>query len=329
MGSAARGRHTARGSDPDGRGRGPDAACGRGPCIAGTYSVAVIVTTPLVTATATTAVPTAPSTTTAHVHPSPPYLNAPPYGGLPPSAIIELQPTTRRVLVWETRLVMLAFLLPGVAGAVVALAQHVNGVGSVTRFPVLLSHNPVGNLVIGIFAYLPVAVMVPLALHLLIRTGQTPRMLGLVRPTLRYDLWPAVGLMGASFGSEIVLVLFLTPLLAHHPALVSKTAVGPVPDYYVIYGIAISITTAIAEEVLVNGYLLTRLEQLGWSPRRALILSLILRTSYHVYYGVGFIFTVPFGYFVTRSFQKNRRLTRPILTPFLWDAILFTVSILA
>jgi membrane protease YdiL (CAAX protease family) len=251
-----------------------------------------------------------------------------PYGIAYPTAIVELQPTTRKVLVWETRFVMLAFLLPGIAGAVVLLAQHVNGVGTVTRFPVLLPDNPVGNLLVGIFAYLPVAVMVPLALHLLWRTGQTPRMLGLVRPTLRYDIWPAIGLMGASFGSEAVLILFLTPLLAHHPALVSNTAVGHVPDYYVIYGIAISITTAIAEEVLVSGYLLTRLEQLGWSPRRALILSLILRTSYHVYYGVGFILTVPFGYFVTRSFQKNRRLTRPIAAHFLWDAILITIAVL-
>jgi len=40
-----------------------------------------------------------------------------------------------------------------------------------------------------------------------------------------------------------------------------------------------------------SGYLLTRLSQLGWSPRRALIVSLVLRTSYHVYYGIGFILT--------------------------------------
>jgi membrane protease YdiL (CAAX protease family) len=249
--------------------------------------------------------------------------------GPPPTAIVQLQPTTRKVLVWETRFVMLAFLSPAVMGAVVLLAQHVNGVGSVTRFPVILRDNPVANLVVGIFYYLPVAVMVPVALHLLTRTGQTPRMLGLVRPTFRYDVWPALGLLGASFGSEIVLAIIVSPLLAHHPALLSRTVVGSVPAYYVIYGIAISATTAVAEEVLVNGYLLVRLEQLGWSPRRALILSLVLRTSYHVYYGIGFIFTVPFGYFLTRSFQKNRRLTRPIVAHFLWDASLFTIAILA
>jgi membrane protease YdiL (CAAX protease family) len=247
----------------------------------------------------------------------------------PPTAIVQLQPTTRKVLVWETRFVMFAFLFPAIMGAVVLLAQHVNGVGSVTRFPVILRDNPVANLVVGIFSYLPVAVMVPVALHLLSRTGQTPRMLGLVRPTFRYDVWPALGLLGASFGSEIVLAIIVSPLLVHHASLLSKTAVGPVPGYYVIYGIAISATTAVAEEVLVNGYLLVRLEQLGWSPRRALLLSLVLRTSYHVYYGIGFIFTVPFGYFVTRSFQKNRRLTRPIVAHFLWDATVFSIAILA
>jgi membrane protease YdiL (CAAX protease family) len=252
---------------------------------------------------------------------------ASPYG--PSStAVVQLEPTTRKTLVWETRFVMLAFLLPAVMGAVVALAQHINGVGPVTRFPVLLQGNPVGNLIIGILAYLPVAATVPLALHLLVRTGQPPRTLGLARPTLRLDVWPALGLMGASFGSEIVLILILTPLLNSHPSLLSKTAVGNVPAYYVVYGIAISATTAVAEEVLVNGYLLVRLEQLGWSPQRALLLSLILRTSYHVYYGIGFIFTIPFGYFVTRSFHKMPRQMRPIVAHFLFDAILITIAVL-
>jgi membrane protease YdiL (CAAX protease family) len=59
-----------------------------------------------------------------------------------------------------------------------------------------------------------------------------------------------------------------------------------------------------------------------------LILSLALRTSYHVYYGLGFILTIPFGYYVTRSFQKHKRLNRPIAAHFLFDSILFTITIL-
>ena len=42
---------------------------------------------------------------------------------------------------------------------------------------------------------------------------------------------------------------------------------------------AVSAITAITEETLVSGYLLTRLEQLGWDPRWALTVSLALRTS--------------------------------------------------
>ena len=101
------------------------------------------------------------------------------------------------------------------------------------------------------------------------------------------------------------------------------------PGYYVIWGIAMSAITAVAEEVLVNGYLITRLGQLGWTPKSALILSLSLRTSYHIYYGIGFLLTVPFGYFVTRSFQKHRRLNRSIAAHFLFDAVLSTIAILA
>ncbi len=77
-----------------------------------------------------------------------------------------------------------------------------------------------------------------------------------------------------------------------------------------------------------NGYLITRLEQFGWTPERALFLSLTLRTSYHVYYGLGFFLTIPFGYFVTRSFQKHHRLNRSIAAHFIYDAILLTVAVL-
>src|SRR6266516_979104 len=109
--------------------------------------------------------------------------------------------------------------------------------------------------------------------------------------------------------------------MARHSSLFSQVQAGHVPKYYILYGVAVA---AITEETLVSGYLLTRLEQFGWTPRRALLLSLTLRTSYHVYYGLGFLFTIPVGYLLTRSFQKRRRLTRPIVAHFLYDAVLIT-----
>jgi membrane protease YdiL (CAAX protease family) len=222
---------------------------------------------------------------------------------------------------------MVAFLLPAVMAAVILFAQHAAGVGTVTRFPVIVKGHPVSNLILGTLDYLPVASTVPLALFLLARTGQPPSALGIAIPSFSRDILPGLGLAAASFGTELLLLLPFAPLLMNSK-LVNQVPVGHVPGYYVIWGIAISATTAVTEEVLVNGYLLTRLEQLGWSPRRALVLSLVLRTSYHVYYGLGFLLTVPFGYFVTRSFQKHRRLNRPIAAHFLFDAILTTIAIL-
>jgi membrane protease YdiL (CAAX protease family) len=246
----------------------------------------------------------------------------------PSAPVVLTDRATRRNLVWETRFVMVAFLVPAVSSAVILFVQHVSGVADITRFPVIVADNPVTNLVLGILSYLSVAATVPLALLLLVRTGQTPTVLGLGRPSWTQDVWPGLGLAAASFGAEIPLAVVISPLVAHHSDLVNRVSVGHVPGYYVIWGIAMSAITAIAEEVVINGYLITRLGQLSWTPRSALILSLCLRTSYHVYYGVGFLLTIPFGYFVTRSFQKHHRLNRSIAAHFLFDAILSTIAIL-
>ena len=43
---------------------------------------------------------------------------------------------------------------------------------------------------------------------------------------------------------------------------------------------------------------------------------------------MGLLLTVPFGYFVTRSFQKHRKLSRPILAHFVFDSTAFLIAIL-
>jgi len=231
-------------------------------------------------------------------------------------------------MIWETRFVMLAFLAPGVASAVILLSQHVAGVQNFTNFPTVVHHQPVLNLILLILGYLPVASAVPLALLLLSRTGQGPKVLGMGFPSFTQDVIPGLGIGALAFVCEFILIIPFAHLLTEHPGLVTRISEGSVPKYYIIYGLILSATTAIAEEVLVSGYLLTRLHQLGWSDKKSLALSLTLRTSYHVYYGFGFLLTVPFGYLNTRSFQKHHKLNRPIVAHFLFDAILITISIL-
>ena len=222
-----------------------------------------------------------------------------------------------------------AFLVPSVGGAIVPLVQHADGVSDINRFPTFVQGNPLSNMILGMVTYLGLGAIVPVAIFLLARTGNTPRSLGLGIPSFPLDIWPGIGLAALSYVSEIAVLIPFSPLLVNHKNLVNSPVIGSVPHYYVIYGIFISVVTAITEEVLVNGYLLVRLGQLGWTDRSALVLSMVLRTSYHIYYGVAFVLTLPFAYFVTRSFQKHRRLNRSIAAHFIYDAVLVTISILS
>jgi membrane protease YdiL (CAAX protease family) len=252
----------------------------------------------------------------------------------PPPPLERIEGRSRRGIVLETWFVQIAFLAPGVLSAIDLLAAHFGGAPGVNPFAGIIPGHPLANAIFGTLTYLQVGAVVPLALLLLSRTGQDPASIGFTRPQLRRDVWPGVGLAASGYATSyvagIVIVAALATAIGRQTALrlFNQVNIGHVPAYYVFYGITIAAVTAITEETLVNAYLLTRLEQLGWNPRWALVLSLSLRTSYHVYYGLGFLFTIPLGYFNTRSFQKHRSVMRPIVAHFLYDAVLFTVSVL-
>jgi membrane protease YdiL (CAAX protease family) len=257
--------------------------------------------------------------------------------GLPPFATRDpgLTPKTvsavvagpqSRYLGWETIFIVAAFALPGIAGALQLLVKHIVTGGNLNQFHLPYKHHPGPSLVILIIGYITTALIVPIALLQLARTGQPPSLLGLTRRGSLRDVIESVGLYAGVWALNLALI---TPLfLLIGDSLTNSEHDTHVPAYYVVYGVILSITTAINEEVVVNGYFMTRLAQLGYSPRTSLAISLAVRTSYHVYYGLGFLATVPFGYLVTRSFQKRGRLTRPILTHFLNDVVLLVIAVL-
>lgn len=227
----------------------------------------------------------------------------------------------------ETLAMTAALVLPATAAAIAVFAQHAAHVSDLDEFDLPLPHDLAASLALMVVLYLTTAVFTPLALLLLARTGQWPRDLGLSLRALRRDALPAVGLLIGTWLSSFVLALPLSGVL-NNESLSNQQHNTHVPAYFVIYALVVSATTAVNEEVVVNGFLMTRLAQLGWRPWPALALSLALRTSYHAYYGVALIATVPFGYWATRSFQKHGRLGRPILAHFLNDAVILTAAVL-
>src|SRR6266540_3021255 len=80
--------------------------------------------------------------------------------------------------------------------------------------------------------------------------------------------------------------------------------------------------SGLLEEVIVCGYLLRRLDQLGWSKGRALWASALLRGAYHLYQGYGgFVGNVVLGLFFGRVYQRRGRTTPLVIAHFLIDAV--------
>ncbi|MFF5989738.1 CPBP family intramembrane glutamic endopeptidase [Prauserella flavalba] len=81
---------------------------------------------------------------------------------------------------------------------------------------------------------------------------------------------------------------------------------------------------AFAEEVLVVGYLLTRLRQLGLRENSGLLAAAVLRGSYHLYQGIGgFVGNLVMGLVFGRIWQRTNRLWPLVVAHTLLDVFAF------
>jgi membrane protease YdiL (CAAX protease family) len=79
-----------------------------------------------------------------------------------------------------------------------------------------------------------------------------------------------------------------------------------------------------AEEVLVVGYLITRLQQLGWRQYTALFAAAVLRGSYHLYQGFGgFVGNLIMGLVFGLYWQRTKRLWPLVIAHTILDVIAF------
>jgi membrane protease YdiL (CAAX protease family) len=113
---------------------------------------------------------------------------------------------------------------------------------------------------------------------------------------------------------------------AHELGLNASLAVVDFPDvwYRIPYLLLSAFQNGLAEEIIVVGYLLTRLRQMGWSNQRALAASAVLRGSYHLYQGFGgFLGNMVMGLIFGYWFQRTRRVLPLVIAHFLLDAVSF------
>lgn len=106
----------------------------------------------------------------------------------------------------------------------------------------------------------------------------------------------------------------------------AEIVTSPIDTYWWTIPVLIlaAIKNAVVEEVIVVGYLTTRLRQLGWGVPQTIVASAVLRGSYHLYQGFGqafgnFVMGLVFGYW----FARTKRVLPLVIAHTILDVISF------
>lgn len=160
-----------------------------------------------------------------------------------------------------------------------------------------------------------------LGAYLLWQNGFPPASVGLDRTRIGRDVGLGAGL-AAAIGIPGLGFYLLTRALGVNLTVLPSTLDD---TWWRIPALALNaVGNAWAEEVLVVGYLLTRLRQLGMRPNTSLLGSALLRGSYHLYQGFGgFVGNVLMGLVFGRAWQRTNRLWALIIAHATIDLVAF------
>lgn len=162
---------------------------------------------------------------------------------------------------------------------------------------------------------------VALVIYLLYRASESPRTIGLDFTQPGRDLATGAVLAAVIGGSG--LALYLT---AYHLGLNVNVVAESLPDVWWRIPVLIlsAAQNALVEEVIVVGYLLTRLDKLHVDPRLQVAISAVIRGSYHLYQGAGgFIGNAVMGVIFATLFKRWKRVMPLFIAHTLIDSVAF------
>ncbi|MBY8873725.1 CPBP family intramembrane metalloprotease [Micromonospora sp. PLK6-60] len=236
------------------------------------------------------------------------------------------RPVSRRTLGTETLLVLGLSLGQSAVYATVSIIAKLTAEGPLSKQTASLntsqSARPYLDLtyqLLGIcFALLPVL----LAVHLLARDpGDPARTLGVDRRRPGSDLARGAGL-AALIGLPGLALFWAAAQLGVNATLVPAA----LPDLWWAVPVLLlaAVQNAVLEEVIVVGYLVTRLRQLQWRLAAVIAASALLRGSYHLYQGFGaFVGNAVMGVIFSLFYLRTRRVAPLIVAHTLLDVVAF------
>ena len=200
-------------------------------------------------------------------------------------------------------------------------ARHALSSQSVTLNGSQAPGRPLLDLSLQLVSLASGAAPVILAFYLLARSGDGAKSIGVDGSQPLRDFLRGAGLATLIGGSGLGLYF-----IAYKSGIALNVVAENEPAIWWRYPVLLlsALQNGVLEEVLVTGYLLTRLRQLGVRPERAILISATLRGSYHLYQGYGgfagnFVMGLIFGYW----FQRTRRVIPLVVAHFLLDATSF------
>lgn len=236
------------------------------------------------------------------------------------------RPVSHRTLSTETLLVLGLSLGQSAVYALVSIVAKLTADGPLSAQTAALntsrSARPYLDLtyqLLGIaFALLPVL----LAIHLLARNpGDPARTLGLDARRPGQDLARGAGL-AALIGLPGLALFWAAAQLGVNATLVPAA----LPDIWWAAPVLIlaAAQNAVLEEVIVVGYLVTRLRQLQWRLGAVVATSALLRGSYHLYQGFGaFVGNAVMGVIFSLYYLRTRRVMPLVVAHTLLDVVAF------
>ncbi|MEV8046149.1 MULTISPECIES: CPBP family intramembrane glutamic endopeptidase [Streptomyces] len=199
------------------------------------------------------------------------------------------QQPSRRMLRDETLIVLALSLGASGVSALISFIGSVTKPGGLKDQAATLNASaapgrPWLDLAWQLFGIASALVPVALVAYLLCREGESLRVLGFDRGRPWSDLARGAA-VAAVIGSTGIAFYLAARGLGFNLTVVPEA----LPDVWWKYPVLVlsALQNAVLEEVIVVGYLLRRLGQLGWSPGTALVASAVLRGSYHLYQGIG------------------------------------------